>query len=63
VGTPRNANLGVCTNAFLGLAVTSHSTNATQAKFRDLGDTVSTVTQAVPTDLEPPGPSSRRTGS
>jgi hypothetical protein len=53
--------LALGTNALLGLAVTSHSPNATLAEFRDLGNTVSTLTQQVPVDLEPPGPCSRRT--
>lgn len=53
--------LALGTNALLGLAVSSHSTNATVAEFRDLGDTQSSLVETVPVNLEPPGPCSRRT--
>ncbi len=49
------------TNTLLGLAVTSHGTNATTALFQNLGPTESTVVEQVAVEGEPIGPSSRRT--
>jgi regulation of enolase protein 1 (concanavalin A-like superfamily) len=49
------------TNALLGLAVTSHNTNATTAVFQDLGIVDNPVIASVSSPLEWLGPTSRRT--
>ena len=49
------------TPAWLGLAATSHNQAVTRAEFRDLGEAEDGVLEEVAVDLEPPGPSSRRT--
>ena len=52
--------LALGTNGYLGLAVTSHSTNATMAEFRDLSVVENAVNEPVRVEIEPLGPSSRR---
>ena len=58
-----SARLAFSEAALLGLAVSSHSSEAAAtAKFRDFGYTGAEAKAAIPYDVEPPGPSSRRTG-
>lgn len=50
-------------NIFLGLTVSSHATGrVARAEFRDFADVSAEVLAAPPSDFEPIGPSSRRTG-
>ena len=54
---------GLPSTIYFGFAVASESTNVTTtARFRDIGNTVSTVTGSYTALSEPLGPSSRRTG-
>lgn len=58
-----SARLALSEDALLGLAVSSHSSEAAAtAKFRDFGYTGAEAKGAIPYNVEPPGPSSRRTG-
>ena len=58
-----SARLALSEEALLGLAVSSHSSEAAAtAKFRDFGHAGMEAKGAIPYDVEPPGPSSRRTG-
>ena len=58
-----SAHLALSEEAFLGLAVSSHSSEAAAiAKFRDFGHAGMKAKGAIPYGVEPPGPSSRRTG-
>lgn len=49
------------TNTLFGLAVTSHSTNLTTARFEGLAESDDPVVLQVPARIEPLGPCSRRT--
>ena len=58
-----SARLALSGDALLGLAVSSHSLEAAAtAEFRDFGYTGAAAKGAIPHNVEPPGPSSRRTG-
>ncbi|HAM72745.1 MAG TPA: hypothetical protein DCM86_13975, partial [Verrucomicrobiales bacterium] len=55
--------LAIPSTLYLGLALTSHGTNLTAAAgFRDLGDATGSENSDSFSRVEPPGPSSRKTG-
>ena len=56
-------NLPMPATIYLGFALSSRSaTGSATAQFRDFGDNTSTLVGQPPSKVEPPGPTSRRTG-
>ncbi len=59
-----SATIAISNTVYLGAGVCSHTTNTTTttAEFRDYGDTVGATLGNPSATVEPPGPSSRKTG-